>query len=153
MSHTRKGAEMDWFSAPDSYSISENQRSSGGHLSFADTLSEMVSRVEGGIAAIILGIDGIPIERHVADINPVIDIDNIATEFTTLLRRSIRTASDTGLGNLREMILATDQLTFLLRPITTEYFLLLAVSKGGNVGRARFELRKTQLALEAEFAI
>src|SRR5262245_37686468 len=113
----------------------------------------MVDRIEGGSAAIILGIDGIPIERHVADLDPSFDIDTVATEFTTLLRRSMRTAADTGLGELREMILATEQMTFLLRPITSDYFLLLAVANGGNVGRARFELRKAQLALEEEFAI
>lgn len=122
-------------------------------MSFAETLSRTVDRVEGGLAAIILGIDGIPIERHVAALDPGLDIDSIATEFTTLLRRSMRTASDTGLGELSEMVLATDRMTFLLRPITPEYFLLLAVSRGGNVGRARFELRKAQLELEEEFAI
>jgi predicted regulator of Ras-like GTPase activity (Roadblock/LC7/MglB family) len=102
---------------------------------------------------VILGIDGIPIERQVANLDPLLDIDSVATEFTTLLRRSIRTAGDTGLGELREIILATDEMTFLLRPITSDYFLLLVVGTGGNVGRARFELRKAQLALEEEFAI
>src|SRR5262245_6096113 len=125
----------------------------GTRLSFSDTLAHMLSRIEGGVAAIILGIDGIPIERHTAEPLSLLDIDSVATEFTTLLRRSARTASDTGLGELREMMLATEEMTFLLRPITPDYFLLLAVNRGGNVGRARFELRKTQLALEAEFAI
>jgi hypothetical protein len=40
-----------------------------------------------------------------------------------------------------------------LRPITSEYFLLLALNPGGNTGRARFELRKAQLAMEIEFAM
>lgn len=126
---------------------------SGVQVNFAEALSRIVDRVEGGVAAVILGIDGIPIERHVAFPDPTMDIDSVATEFTTLLRRSMRTASDTGLGELSEMILATDRMTFLLRPITPEYFLLLAISKSGNVGRARFELRKAQLGLEEEFAI
>jgi hypothetical protein len=30
---------------------------------------------------------------------------------------------------------------------------MLALNPGGNVGRARFELRKAQLAMETEFAI
>jgi predicted regulator of Ras-like GTPase activity (Roadblock/LC7/MglB family) len=122
-------------------------------LSFTDTLAQMLSRIEGGVAAIILGIDGIPIERHASEPPSSLDIDSVATEFTTLLRRSARTATDTGLGELREMMLATEEMTFLLRPITPDYFLLLALRRGGNVGRARFELRKAQLALEAEFAI
>ncbi|HXG64060.1 MAG TPA: hypothetical protein VNO70_03070, partial [Blastocatellia bacterium] len=45
------------------------------------------------------------------------------------------------LGELREMVFATDRMTFLIRPITQEYFLLFALNPGGNVGRARYELR------------
>ena len=92
------------------------------------------------------------IERQDRDIDPTIDIDLIATEFTTLVRRNMRTATDTDLGDMREMVFVTDLLTLVLRPITTEYFLLLALNPGCNVGRARFELRKAQLEMETEFA-
>jgi predicted regulator of Ras-like GTPase activity (Roadblock/LC7/MglB family) len=123
-------------------------------LSFGDTLSRITAKIEGAIAAVILGIDGIPIERYVEDnVDDSVDIEMVATELTTLLRRGMHTASDTQLGELREMIIATEKMTFLLRPITSEYFLMLAVSPTGNVGRARFELRKAQLALLEEFAI
>ena len=122
-------------------------------MSFIGTLTQMVDRIEGCAAGAILGVDGILIERYVHQLAPSMDIDVLATEFTTLLRRSMRTASDTELGDLREMLLATDHMTFLVRPITAEYFLLLAMNPGGNIGRARFELRKAQLALEIEFAI
>ena len=122
-------------------------------MSFAETLTGILNRVEGGVAGVILGIDGIPIERRVAVPGRDLDIDVVATEFTTLLRRSMRVASDTGLGDLKEMVLVTELMTYLLRPITAEYFLLLAISPRGNMGRARFELRKAQLSLEEEFAI
>lgn len=122
-------------------------------MGFLDSLTAMTDRIDGCAAVIILGIDGIPIERKVRDLHQSFDIDVIATEFTSLVRRSMRTAEDTGLGNLREMVFVTEALTFLLRPITTEYFLLLALNAGTSVGRARFELRRAQLALESEFAI
>ena len=122
-------------------------------MSFATILSEIVGRVEGGAVALILGLDGIVIERHIGDIDPALDIDLIATELTTLLKRSVHTASDTGLGDLREMIFNTDLMTFVLRSLASEYFLLFGLNPGGNVGRARFELRKTQLVLEPEFTI
>jgi predicted regulator of Ras-like GTPase activity (Roadblock/LC7/MglB family) len=130
-----------------------DNRQSAIHMGFADTLSGIANRIEGCAAVVILGIDGIPIERHVHDLDSAIDIESVATEFTTLVRRSMRTASDSELGVMREMVFATDTMSFLLRPITAEYFLLLALNQGGNVGRARFELRKAQLAMETEFAI
>ncbi|MGH9821856.1 MAG: roadblock/LC7 domain-containing protein [Blastocatellia bacterium] len=122
-------------------------------MSFGDTLSRITAKIEGAIAAVILGIDGIPIERYVEELEGPVDIEMVGTELTTLLRRGMHTASDTQLGELREMIIATEKMTFLLRPITSEYFLMLAVHPSGNVGRARFELRKAQLALLEEFAI
>ncbi|HUK89890.1 MAG TPA: hypothetical protein VLZ81_05780 [Blastocatellia bacterium] len=122
-------------------------------MSFADMLSEITSRVEGSVAAIILGIDGIPIERWTSEEDHGLDIEMIATEFTTLLRRAMHTAADTGLGELQEMMLGTGQAQFLVRPITSEYFLMLALAPSGNIGRARFELRKAQLALEHEFSL
>ncbi len=122
-------------------------------MSFKQNLATIIERIEGCAGAAILGIDGLMIEKQIEGLDASLDIELIAIEFTNLLRRSMHTASDTELGNLREMVIATDRQTFLLRPITPEYFLLLALNPGGNVGRARFELRKTQLALESEFAI
>jgi len=122
-------------------------------LSFADMLTGLIGRDEGALAAIILGIDGIPIERCAAGEDQGLDIETIATEFTTLLRRAMHTAADTDLGELQEMMLGTGRALFLLRPITSEYFLMVALAPGGNVGRARFELRKAQLALEHEFSL
>jgi predicted regulator of Ras-like GTPase activity (Roadblock/LC7/MglB family) len=122
-------------------------------MGFTDTLTEIIYRIEGCAAVIILGIDGIPIERQIGDLDPTIDLDLMVTEFTTLVRRNLRTAADTELGAMQEMVFVMDLLTLVARPITPEYFLLVALNPGGNVGRARFELRKAQLAMEAEFAI
>ena len=122
-------------------------------MTFIQSLTDIVDRIEGCAGAVILGIDGIPIERYMPDLDPELDLDLVATEITTLLRHSMRVASDAELGGMREMLFNTDRQIFLLRPITEDYFLLLALNPGGNVGRARFELRKVQLALEAEFAI
>ena len=122
-------------------------------MGFSDALSKIANRIEGCAAVVILGIDGIAIDRHVQDLDPAFDIDVVATEFTTLVSRGMRTASDTDLGELNEIVLAADKLTLLLRPITSEYFLFLALNAGASLGRARFELRKAQLAMEVEFAI
>ena len=124
-----------------------------GKVSFSKTLQTIVDRVEGGAGAVILGIDGIVIERYVKELSANLDLELIATELSTLLIRGMHTATDTGLGDLREMMFATELMIFLLRPITSEYFLLFGLNPGGNIGRARFELRKAQLALETEFTI
>jgi len=122
-------------------------------MGFIDALSNIAGRIEGCAAVVILGIDGIAIERHVHDLDPTFDIDVLATEFTAIVARAMKTAADTELGDLNEMVLAAEKMTLLLRPITSEYFLFLALNPGANLGRARYELRKAQLAMVVEFAI
>lgn len=122
-------------------------------MSFTDTLVRTAERIEGCAAAVVLGLDGITIERQIIDIDPALDVELMVTEFATLVRRAQRTASDTALGDMTEVVLATDRLTFLVRPITFEYFVMLALNPGANLGRARFELRKAQLEMETEFAL
>ncbi len=122
-------------------------------MSFTENLSKVVHRVEGCAAATILGIDGIPIERYLNDLDPAFDMELAAIELTNLLKRSMQVAADAELGLLQELIFSSDQMIFLLRPITTDYFILLLMYPDGNIGRARFELRKAQFDLEREFAL
>ena len=41
----------------------------------------------------------------------------------------------------------TGQITFLVRMINPDYFIVLVMEKDGNMGRARFELRRVGAAL------
>ncbi len=40
-----------------------------------------------------------------------------------------------------------------MRMLTRDYFVVLAISPEGNLGRGRFELRKAALKLAKEFAM
>ena len=119
---------------------------------FEETLRHIVDRTDGAVGALIMGLDGISVARADADDNTV-DIDVVAAEYTALLRKSMRTAEDAALGQMRELVVTSDSLAFLITPITEEYFLLLVLQPHGGLGRARFELKKAQLALEEEFSI
>ena len=100
----------------------------------------------------IMGIDGISVAR--ADKQGLeVDLDGIAAEYTTLIRKSMRNNEGAALGQLQELIVAAERFAFLIKPITAEYFLVLVLTGPGVLGRARFELRKAQLALEEEFSL
>ena len=119
---------------------------------FEATLRQIINNSEGAVGALIMGIDGISVAR--ADTpGSDLDVDVVAAEYTGLLRKSMRTAEDAALGQMRELVVASERLTFLITPITEEYFLLLVLDARGGLGRARFELRKAQLLLEEEFSI
>lgn len=117
---------------------------------FADTLKAIADRIPEVRMLLIMGTDGIPVDRYVRVADP--DLEAIAAEYTTLLRASLTAAHDTGLGVLREVTVVNDALTALLVGITPEYFLFAALGPGARVGEARFALRLAGYRLEPEFA-
>lgn len=121
---------------------------------FAEFLRSIVSRVEGSVGALIMGMDGIAVEQ-VQDQQPAIGekLNMVAAAHTTLLRNSMRMTSDVGVGALSELTIMSSDLTLVMKLINKEYFLLIALRPDGNLGRARFELRKAQLQLEEEFVM
>lgn len=117
---------------------------------FAEALKTIAARVPETQVLIVMGTDGIPIDKLV--VQPAPNLDAIAAEYTTLLRASLSAAADTGLGELKELSIVTERMVALLIAITPEYFLFAALSPEALTGRARFALRSAGLALEREFA-
>jgi len=116
---------------------------------FAEALRGVAARVPETELLMVIGTDGIPIEKLTLRADP--NMEAVAAEHTTLLRASLAAASDTGLGALQELAITTERMTTLLVAITPEYFLFASLAPGALVGRARFALRLAGLALEREF--
>ena len=119
-------------------------------MPFAEALKDVARRVPETQLVMVMGTDGIPIEKLVVRADP--NMDAIAAEYTTLLRASVSAAADTWLGDLRELSIVTEKMVALLVAITSEYFLFAALAPDAVTGRARFALRLAGLGLEKEFA-
>ena len=116
---------------------------------FRAALTRVADRVPETKLLIIMGTDGIPIDKLVRHTDP--NLEAVAAEYTTLLRASLLTAADTGLGDLQELAVVTDKLTAILVGITPDYFLFAALGPGAIAGRARLALRLASLELREEF--
>ena len=117
--------------------------------SFGEALKGVASRVPEAEVLMVIGTDGIPVEKLA--VRPNADVEAVAAEHTTLLRASVSSAADTGLGALQELAVVTDRMTTLLVAITPEYFLFAALSPDAVLGRARLALRLAGLSLREEF--
>jgi predicted regulator of Ras-like GTPase activity (Roadblock/LC7/MglB family) len=117
---------------------------------FRETLEAIAQRVPELRMLVIMGTDGIPVDRYVVRPDP--NMEAVAAEYTTLLRSSLQTAADTGLGDLHEVTIVNERLTAVLVAITREYYLFAALGPGANVGQSRYVMRLAGLALEKEFA-
>jgi predicted regulator of Ras-like GTPase activity (Roadblock/LC7/MglB family) len=116
---------------------------------FSDALQRVAARVPETQMLMVMASDGIPIEKLIVRPDP--NLEAVAAEYTTLLRASSSTASDTGLGALRELAVVTEKMATVIVAITSEYFLFASLAPGALLGRARFALRMAGIALEKEF--
>lgn len=116
---------------------------------FDAALHSIARRVPETRLLMIMGTDGIPIDRYVADADA--NLEAVAAEYTTLLRASLAAAADTDLGHLLEVTVVNDRMTALMVAITSDYFLFAALAPGASLGRARYALRLAGMSLEAEF--
>jgi predicted regulator of Ras-like GTPase activity (Roadblock/LC7/MglB family) len=116
---------------------------------FAITLKDIADRLNDVECIFLMGIDGLPIEKVIR--NESLNVELLIAEFTGILRNTAQTSTEVEAGNLDELIVMTDRLILLLKSITPEYFIMLILPEGANIGRARFELKKARYVLEKEF--
>ena len=120
---------------------------------FKEVLERIIEHTEGSLGALIMGLDGIAVERLLKKEGDEANLDVAAAEFTSLVRNAQRAGKDTGLGGLRELVISLEDAVILMRLLSQDYFVVLAISPEGNLGRARFELRKAELQISGEFAL
>ncbi|HKY29548.1 MAG TPA: hypothetical protein VJM12_16540 [Pyrinomonadaceae bacterium] len=120
---------------------------------FKTLLESILERTEGSLGALIMGLDGIAVEKVLGDAGAEANLDVAAAEFTSLVRNAQRAGSDTGLGSLHELMISLEHATLVMRLLSRDYFVVLAIKPEGNLGRGRFELRKAELQLAREFSV
>jgi predicted regulator of Ras-like GTPase activity (Roadblock/LC7/MglB family) len=117
---------------------------------FDAALEQVVTRVPEIRFVTLTDTDGIEVARRAVRSDQ--DAQNLASEYTTVLRTVAGMARDHGLGALRELQIATEKTTALLVAVTAEYYLVALLEPDSITGRARFHLRMAGLDLEREFA-
>jgi predicted regulator of Ras-like GTPase activity (Roadblock/LC7/MglB family) len=120
---------------------------------FKKMLETVIERTEGSLGALIMGTDGIAVEKVLGEAGTEANLDVAAAEFTSLVRGAQRAGTDTGLGDLRELVVSLSNAMLVMRLLSHDYFVVLALGPKGNLGRGRFELRKAELELAKEFAM
>jgi predicted regulator of Ras-like GTPase activity (Roadblock/LC7/MglB family) len=117
---------------------------------FSNLLNQLASRTEGAEIVLLVGTDGIIIERVGEEKDS--DFDSLAAEYAVVLNRSRSTAADTGLGHLNEMLTITNQAVLLTRILNEDYFVLMKLHNTSHLGRARYEARRAELMIEEMLA-
>jgi predicted regulator of Ras-like GTPase activity (Roadblock/LC7/MglB family) len=116
---------------------------------FKQALKKVVDNVDGGIAAVVMGLDGIPVESYVR-LNDKLDITTVAMEFSFILTQVRKAADSLQVGACEELTVKAQRLLLCVRMLSPQYFVATALTPEGNVGKARFLLRITSPQLTAQ---
>ncbi|MFB6263040.1 MAG: hypothetical protein ABEL76_05365 [Bradymonadaceae bacterium] len=115
---------------------------------FREDLARAVRHVDGSIGCLLIGFDGIPVEKMYPD-GELQDMDAVAVELTNLLDEFRRLQSDQ-LGDVDEAAITLGDITALAKIVDEEYLLMLVLDDSADVDRARRALRLIAPSVESE---
>jgi len=118
-------------------------------MSFREHLEQVCRNVDGAVACSLMGVDGIEVDTHVSDGGDV-DLKSLLVEYSGVLRSAREAAEAHEAGGVAEIAIATDKLVAVVRTVSPEYFMVVALTPDGNFGKARYLLRITAPKLMAE---
>ncbi len=123
-------------------------------MSFATILQQIVEGCGGGIGAALMGNDGVPVDQFQVEAVPdgplSEDIVTAGIEFGRILS-DVRKASDALSGGaVSETLVVLARFTLLFRTVDEDLFLVMILAPDGNLGKARYLMRRHLLAIRAE---
>jgi predicted regulator of Ras-like GTPase activity (Roadblock/LC7/MglB family) len=116
---------------------------------FRENLIKVVDNVEGGVAGLLMGFDGIAVETYTKE-NGGLDINTVGMEFSFILTQVRKAAEVLEVGGVQEVAIRAEHLSILVRVLNADYFLALALGPGGNFGKGRYMLRMVAPKLQSE---
>lgn len=118
-------------------------------MPFSDILKEVVNGTEGALGALIVGLDGIPVEEYT--VNSDIDLLSMTVEYSSLLKEIEKGSQAARMGSTKEVTVLAEKAMIMLRRLNDEYFFVLIIKPEGNFGKGRFLLRMSVPTLLKEF--
>jgi predicted regulator of Ras-like GTPase activity (Roadblock/LC7/MglB family) len=112
----------------------------GGIPVFKSILREVVENTDGALASILMGFDGITVDSYAGDKSQV-DMETVGSEYSQVLTQIKQAAQMLEMGTANEVAVQAENMVTLMRLLNDEYFVALALTPQGNIGKGRFLLR------------
>ncbi|MCC6875195.1 MAG: hypothetical protein IT378_12890, partial [Sandaracinaceae bacterium] len=108
---------------------------------FREVLQEVVERTEGGVAGLLMGFDGIPVDHYIKESATPVDVETVGMEYSVILKDIKKAAELLEAGGAREVSIQAERMTTVIRVLNDDYFVAITLHPDGNFGKARFLLR------------
>ncbi len=123
-------------------------------MSFEPTLKKMIEGCHGAIGVALMGTDGIAVEELQAPDPDLSVLDGevgaAGIEFGRILDEVRKAGDALAGGRLEEVVVGLARMTLVFRAVDDELFLVVALTPNGNLGKARFLLRRHLLELREQ---
>lgn len=125
-------------------------------MSFESILQTIVDDCGGGLSAALMGLDGIPIEQvrasqSGAGRDPLHgDVTNAGVEFGRILGDMTKASDSLGTGSLEEAVVSLERVRLIFHNVEDDLMLVLALAPDGNLGKARYLIRRSIISLREE---
>ena len=124
-------------------------------MSFQTILQTIVDGCGGAVGAALMGRDGIPIDQALARSDAARTLEEefsaAGVEFGRILDEIRKVSDALGGGALRETVVSLARFSLVLHTVDDDYFIVLALLPDGNLGKARYLLRRHLPAIREEF--
>lgn len=125
---------------------------------FRDSLQGMVDRLQGGVAGILMGFDGIAVDAYTKpneagdgeEGDAALDIQTVGMELAHAVGALRKAAEQLEVGQLGELTLKADKLVVFVHLVNDEYFIACAVKPEASFGKARYLMRLLAPKIQAE---
>ncbi len=119
-------------------------------MSFLSHLEQVVSQVQGALACSVMGLDGIAVETHETPAASELELAGAWVEYLGPVKQLKEAAELLKTGAVQEICVSSEKVITLMRMVSADYFLVLALKPDGNYGRGRYALRITAPMVKAE---
>lgn len=119
-------------------------------MSFRTHLESVVNQVDGALACSVMGFDGISVETYQKDEAGELELNGAWVEYANLLTQLKNAADVLKTGAVTELSVNSDKVLTIIRLVSQDYFLVLALRAEGNYGKGRYVLRVTAPKVRAE---
>jgi predicted regulator of Ras-like GTPase activity (Roadblock/LC7/MglB family) len=113
-------------------------------MSFEEILRGIVGQCPGCIGVALMGSDGIPI-AEVGGSGEGEEVTLLGVEFGRVLDEARKVAATVGGGELEELVIAMAHSQVVMRAVDRDTLFVLALDPTGNLGKARYLLRRHTL--------
>ncbi len=117
-------------------------------MSIGESLQNVIGGFPEARGVALVGMDGILVEEQktVGEL----DLQTLGAEFSGLVKSAEAAVESVNPGPSGELVMVSENATFIVKRVTPEYFLLLVSQPDGNMGKGRFLLKRAGERLKSE---